>query len=91
MGANSSRYHPPSTKFHTIANYKYCHVWIRRSDRVEHMEEYRIKIQNEIDLEKYKHMFLIRINHPIFVNTLFFTHGHDEYLCGSFQRGSLLT
>ncbi len=38
MGTNYSHFHPPSSQFHIILNYKYCKVWVRKTDKIEHME-----------------------------------------------------
>ena len=90
MGADSSQFYPPSSELHSILNYKYCRVWVRKSDKLEHMEEYRVQIISKQNLEQYKKMFLIRTDHDLFVNTLYFTHGKGDSICSSFQQGSII-
>ena len=57
MGTNSSHFHPPSSHLHVVLNYQYCKVWVRKIDKKEQMEEYRVSINNNDHLEKYKKMF----------------------------------
>ena len=55
------------------------------------MEEYQIRIRNHEELEKYKAMFALRTQHPALINTLYFTHESDDYMCGDSHKGSILT
>ena len=47
MGSSSlARWKPPSDLY-IVMDYKYCRVWVRRHDKVEHLEEYTIRVYNK--------------------------------------------
>lgn len=89
MGSSELSAWKPPRDAYTIVDYKYCRVWVRREDLVEHLEEYSVSIQNERDLRSYEDMFARRLGNSLLVSAVYFTHQPD-YLCGSSQTASIL-
>jgi hypothetical protein len=68
---SSTRWKPPSDLY-LVIDYKYCLVWQSRSDQTEHMEEYRVSIHNQEEMERYQNMFVMRIEQCHFPITMYF-------------------
>jgi hypothetical protein len=46
MGTSQTANWKPPTDLYIIMDYKYCKVWVRKSDKVEHLEQYKLMINS---------------------------------------------
>jgi len=90
MGSDSPSQWKPPMNLYTVLDYKYCKVWVRKADKQEHMEEYRVNIYSEEELERYQKMFTMRIEQPYFPATMYFINHQAPLMCSTAKTGSIL-